>query len=273
MSRNAVSSGWQLGGNAPVAYDTYIVDAFMQDYSRRLAEAASIQKGERILDVACGTGVVTRLCAAQAGTDGHVVGIDLNPGMLARARARDAEGSEIIWHEGSATEMPFPDASFDAVLCQQGLQFIPDKAQALAEMRRVLAREGKLLVSVWRSIEHCPWQRAVADAIEARVGSEPAGLVRSAFTFGDAQKLEQLLSDAGFADTDVVIDSDTIRHPSLSDFVPGYLSATPVAAVVSNLDKDVQNQITVDVREKLAEHLVGDALAVPIEAYLATARR
>ena len=81
------SSGWQLEGDAPLAYDTYIVDAFMQDYSRRLVDAASIKAGDRVLDVACGTGVVTRLAANTTGSEGQIVGFDLNPGMLARARA------------------------------------------------------------------------------------------------------------------------------------------------------------------------------------------
>ena len=81
------SSGWQLGGDAPLAYDTYIVDAFMQDYSRRLVEAAAIESGYRVLDIACGTGVVTRLAASAAGPQGKVIGFDLNAGMLARARA------------------------------------------------------------------------------------------------------------------------------------------------------------------------------------------
>jgi ubiquinone/menaquinone biosynthesis C-methylase UbiE len=153
--------GWQLEGNAPLAYDTHIVDVFLQDYSRRLVEVAAIKAGDRVLDVACGTGVVTQLVANKIGSAGQVVGFDLNAGMLARARASRETAAAIEWRVGNATDMPFADATFDCVICQHGLQFIPDKAAAVSEMHRVLADRGRIVISVWRSIEHCPWQAAM----------------------------------------------------------------------------------------------------------------
>jgi SAM-dependent methyltransferase len=119
--------GWQLEGNAPLAYDAHIVDVFLQDYSRRLVEVAAIKPGDRVLDVACGTGVVTRLVANKVGSAGQVVGFDLNAGMLARARASRETAAAIEWRVGSATDMPFAEAAFDCVICQHGLQFIPDR--------------------------------------------------------------------------------------------------------------------------------------------------
>jgi ubiquinone/menaquinone biosynthesis C-methylase UbiE len=104
--------GWQLEGNAPLAYDTHIVDVFLQDYSRRLVEVAAIKSGDRVLDVACGTGVVTRLVANKIGSAGQVVGFDLNVGMLARARASRETAAAIEWRLGNATDMPFADATF-----------------------------------------------------------------------------------------------------------------------------------------------------------------
>jgi ubiquinone/menaquinone biosynthesis C-methylase UbiE len=266
------SSGWQLVGDAPLAYDNYIVEAFMQDYSRRLVEAATIMTGDRVLDVACGTGVVTRLAASKTGPEGRVVGFDLNPGMLARARAADGTAAWIEWREGSATEMPFTDASFDRVLCQQGLQFIPDKAAALTEMHRILAPEGRLVLSVWRSIEHCPWQEAIANAVERHIGKDPAVLVRSAFSLGDADQLRQTIASVGFNNVDIRVERDTIRHASLVEYVSGYLSATPIAAAVAGLDAETQGKIVADVRDALAKYRTGDGLAVPIEAHLAIAR-
>jgi len=169
--------------------------------------------------------------------------------------------------------MPFADASFDLMLCQHGLQFFPDKAAALAEMHRVLTPGGRLLVSVWRSIEHCPWQSAIANAIDHHVGSEPAALVRSAFSFGDPEQLRQTVVSARFRDVEVRVESETIRHASLAEYVPGYISATPVAGAVAGLDAAVQRKIVADVRDALAAYLVGDGLAVPIEAHLAIAYR
>jgi ubiquinone/menaquinone biosynthesis C-methylase UbiE len=270
---NAQGSGWQLGGDAPLAYDTYIVDAFMRGYSRRLVEAAEIEPGNSVLDVACGTGIVTRLAAEEAGPKGSVVGFDLNAGMLARARASKENPTTIEWHEGGVTEMPFDDASFDRILCQHGLQFFPDKPAALSEMHRVLAPGGRLLVSVWRSIEHCPWQSAIAEAIGRHIGHEPAAIVRSAFGFGDAEQLRQSVVDAGFSDVEVRVEAETIRHASLEEYVPGYISATPAAGAVAGLDAAVQRKILDDVRSALGPYRVGDGLAAPIEAHLAMGHR
>ena len=267
------TSGWQLGGDAPLAYDSYIVDTFMRGYSQRLVEAATIESGNRILDVACGTGVVTRLAANKVGPEGSVVGFDLNAGMLARARASEGNAATIDWQEGSVTEMPFNDACFDRILCQHGLQFFPDKPLALAEMHRVLAPGGRLLVSVWRTLDRCPWQSAIADAINRHVGEKQAALVRSAFSFGDAEQLRQSIVDAGFRDVEVRIEAETICHPSLEEYVPGYISATPVAGAVAGLDAGVQGKILDHVRSALEPYRVGDGLAAPIEAHLAIGYR
>jgi SAM-dependent methyltransferase len=193
--------------------------------------------------------------------------------MLSRARSYEEKAGAVDWCEGSAAAMPFAASSFDAVLCQHGLQFMPDKAAVLSEMHRVLAPDGRLFISVWRSIEHCPWQAAIADAIERSIGSEPAAQVRSAFTFGDADQLRDTIATAGFSDVEIRVESETIRHSSLADYVPGYISATPVAAAVAGLDTGTQNKIVADVREALAAHLVGEGLAVPIEAHMAIAHR
>ena len=274
MSQNSAGvSGWQLEGDASLAYDTHIVDVFLQDYSRRLVEVAAIKPGDRVLDVACGTGVMTRLLANKIGSAGQVVGFDLNAGMLARARASDETATAIEWRLGNATDMPFADATFDCVICQHGLQFIPDKAAALSEMHRVLADRGRTVISVWRSIEHCPWQAAIADAVERNVGSEQAAQIRSAFSFGDADQLQQLIVAAGFRGVEIRVERETIRHASMADYVPGYISATPVAAAVAGLDKEAQAKFTTDVRDALAAYRVGDGLAAPIEAHVAIGHR
>jgi SAM-dependent methyltransferase len=169
--------------------------------------------------------------------------------------------------------MPFGDATFDCVICQHGLQFIPNKAAAVSEMRRVLADRGRIVISVWRSIEHCPWQAAIADAVERNIGSEQAAQIRSAFSFGDSNQLQQIIVAAGFRDVEVRVERETIRHASMAEYVPGYISATPVAAAIAGLDKEAQAKITTDVRNALAAYRVGDGLAAPVEAHVATGHR
>lgn len=265
--------GWQLEGNAPLAYDTHIVDVFLRDYSRRLVEIAAVKPGDRVLDVACGTGVVTQLVANKIGSAGQVVGFDLNAGMLARAKDSRETAVAIEWRLGNATDMPFGDATFDCVICQHGLQFIPNKAAAVSEMHRVLADRGRIVISVWRSIEHCPWQAAIADALDRNMGHEQATQIRSAFSFGDADQLKQVIVTAGFRDVEVRIERETIRHASVAEYVPGYISATPVAAAVAGLDREAQEKIITDVRDALAAYRVGDGLAAPIEAHVAIGHR
>jgi len=236
-------------------------------------EVAAIKPGDRVLDVACGTGVLTRLLANKIGSAGQVVGFDLNAGMLARARASGETAAAIEWRLGNATDMPFADAAFDCVICQHGLQFIPNKAAAVSEMHRVLADRGRTVISVWRSIEHCPWQAAIADAVERNVGREQAAQIRSAFSFGDADQLQQIIVAAGFRGVEIRIERETIRHASMAEYVPGYISATPVAAAVAGLDKEAQEKITTDVRDALAAYRVGDGLAAPVEAHVAIGHR
>src|SRR5262245_34608362 len=240
------SSGWQLRGSAAEAYERYIVQAFMQGWTHALLERANLAAGARVLDVACGTGVVARLVATRVGQKGRVVGVDLNTGMLATARMlpQSLSGAAVEWREGNVTALPFPEAAFDAVLCQQALQFFPDKPAALRDMRRVLVSTGQLVLSVWRSIAHCPWLRAVADALERHVSPAAALGIRGAFALADKEELRALINAAGFRAVRNRIDSQVIRYPSLKEFVSGYLSATPVAQVAATRDEPTRAAIT-----------------------------
>jgi len=119
------------GGNPPANYERFFVPAIGAPLAKDLIRVAALRPGERVLDVACGTGVVARFASEQVGTTGTVVGLDVNPGMLAVARSATPPGMSIEWHQASAEGMPFPDAAFDVVLCQMGLQFMPNKQAAL----------------------------------------------------------------------------------------------------------------------------------------------
>ena len=141
---------WQLSAKAAELYERIPARYILGPWAPLLVERAAVAPGERVLDVACGTGVVTRAAAERAAAGGHVAGIDLNPGMIAVARSLPPVAA-IEWREASALALPFQDSHFDVVLCQQGLQFFPDKALALREMRRVLRRGGRLALSVWNN--------------------------------------------------------------------------------------------------------------------------
>jgi SAM-dependent methyltransferase len=167
-------------------------------WSRRSSHAGrrtSWTRQERVLDVACGTGVVTRLLAERVGVGGRVAGLDLNPTMLATARVV-AGRANVEWFEGNAMNMALPDAAFDAVVYQQGLQFIPDKLAALREMRRVLVPGGRLALSVWRSVDQAPGYRVLQVALGRRLGPEKAAL--PPFGLPDGQVIRAIVASAGF---------------------------------------------------------------------------
>lgn len=142
---------WQVAGSAPENYEEYLVPVIFGPWGNDLLTVAALRPGEHLLDVACGTGIVARLAAEKVGPTGKVVGVDINPGMLAAARKSSASAT-IDWREGNAMALPLPDVTFSVAVCQQGLQFFPDRAAALREMHRVLMPRGRLVVSCWKGI-------------------------------------------------------------------------------------------------------------------------
>jgi ubiquinone/menaquinone biosynthesis C-methylase UbiE len=194
-------------------YHRHLVPAIFEPWAEDLVDLAAPQPGERVLDVACGPGVVARLAARRAGA-GRVTGLDVNPGMVEVARSLPSE-LPISWQQGSAVQMPFPGEAFDVVLCQQGLQFFGDRAAGLNEMRRVLVPDGRVVLAVWGPIERSPGFAALAAALERNVSAAAAAAARSPFSLWDAGELRDLIEGAGFRN--VVVHSRTrmLRFPRL----------------------------------------------------------
>jgi len=267
-------SGWQLAsGSVAEAYEHYLMSTFGNAWTQALVQLAAPAEGDRVLDVACGTGAAARFAAPLVGPTGLVTGLDLNAGMLTIARAMPApEGITIAWREGNATALPFPNASFDVVCCQQGLQFFPDRPAALREMFRVLAPTGRLALAVWRGLEHQPFYAALTEALERYVSSAAAASLRAAFTLAHADELRALLAGAGFRDIRVRIRSRLTRYPSPGEFVLGYLSGTPMAGAVTTLDEPTRTAMVDHVCTSLRDYMDDEGMAAPWEAHLVTAR-
>jgi len=135
VSARDLEHGWQLTGSSADAYEQLLVPAIFEPWAQGLVDLADPRLGEHVLDAACGTGVVARAAASRVGADGTVTGVDVNAGMLATARGSDAA---IAWRHADVTALPFPDGTFDVVLCQQGFQFMADRDSAARELRREL---------------------------------------------------------------------------------------------------------------------------------------
>lgn len=176
------------------AYERRFVEPLFRPWALRLIAAAGITPGARVLDIACGTGIVAREAAHRAAPGGRVTGLDINAGMLAVAGRL---APEIDWREGDAEALPFTDAAFDAVLCQFGLMFFADRQAALGEMWRVLASGGRLAVSVFDSLTANRAYSAMADLLERRLGADAALALRFPFSLGDPEALAALAAEAG----------------------------------------------------------------------------
>ena len=236
-----------------------------------LVETARLAAGERVLDVACGTGVVARAAAERVGRGGRVVGIDLNPGMIAVAQSLPAiDGAPIEWLERSALDLGLEDASFDVVLCQQGLQFFPDKAVALREMRRVLAGNGRLALGVWNNVGL--YNTAVSGALAQFVGSDVAARFNASRKTPTADELRQLATEAGFSNAEVRVSRINVHLPRIDKFVLDHLAATPVAAAVAAAVAEARKQVGASVMEQLLSYVDGDGITYPEETYVLTAQ-
>jgi ubiquinone/menaquinone biosynthesis C-methylase UbiE len=256
---------WQLEDASAALYERYLVPAVTLPWAVDLVERVGVRPGDRVLDVACGTGTVARVAAERVGSDGRVVGLDINHGMLAVARTL---GASIEWVEGSALALPFDDREFGVVLCQLGLQFVPDRPAALREMRRVLAAGGRAGVSVFSAIERNPATHALSDALDRHVGSEASRAKRNEHSLADVEELRALLTGAGFTDVLIVTVERPVRFESAAAYVRIQLTATPLAALFS---ERLAGLVAADVAERLAPYVGEDGLQFPQEVHVALA--
>jgi ubiquinone/menaquinone biosynthesis C-methylase UbiE len=241
----SVPSFEAYAGTAPENYERYFVPAIGRPLADALVDVAGVRPGQRVLDVACGTGVVARVAAERAGAEGSVAGVDVNPGMLGVARSMTAGGAPISWHETSADALPFPDGAFDLVLCQLGLQFFPDRLGALREMRRVLAPAGRTLVLVPGPAPEI--FVILEEFLAAHFTPDVAAFVQVVFSLHEPDELRGLMADAGFRRSDARAHGTTLQLPPPEEFLWQYVSSTPLATAVTGLDDHARLAVTRDV--------------------------
>jgi len=258
----------QVTSSAAEVYEEFFVPALFQEWSDRVADAVKLRAGDRVLDVACGTGVLTRAAAVRVGPSGAAIGLDVNEGMLAVARRK---APRLDWRSGRAEALPFDTESFDAVVSQFGLMFFEDRRAALAEMMRVLRHGGRLAVAVWDSLERTPGYATVTQLLQRLFGDRVADALRAPFALGDPGALRSLFSSAGIPSATVTTVRGTARFPSIKAWIYTDVKGWTLADMID----DAQLARLLDEAEKaLRPFLAADGtVAFEAPAHIVTATK
>ncbi|MDT8387461.1 MAG: methyltransferase domain-containing protein [Thiogranum sp.] len=240
------------------AYEALHVPALFKQWCPRVLDAAGVASGDRVLDVACGTGVLAREAMIRVGPAGSVAGVDLGHGMIAVAKEL-APGIE--WQECAAESLPFPDRSFDAVVSQFGLMFFADRSQALREMVRVLKPGARLAVAVWDSLDRSEAYPEEVQLLQRLAGKEAADALRAPFVLGDKDELIALFEASGVKSVGVETYTGPARFPGVRTMIEADLRGwLPVMGVV--LQEAQIDGILDEAEEVLAEYVSADGMVV-----------
>ena len=262
---------FQLSDDAAQRYEQGTIPTIMKFHTEAMFNHVSLYEGDRVLEVACGTGIVTRVAVTRFPNIASITGVDLNPNMLDIARAQTPKTDiPIGWREGDMCALPFPDASFDIVLCQQGLQYIPDKVAALSDMKRVLAPGGRLAFTVWNTPHRN--SAALADALRRHVNDDAATRLLAPFAWGDIDAIWKSVDDAGFHDIEVEAIESMSRLSTSSDAVRRSIENVTARLPFTREIAEALTELEQDVSAALQVYRVGNEFVMPSTAHLVRAR-
>jgi SAM-dependent methyltransferase len=267
-ARAGMSSHTAFSGSVPGNYDRYLGPALFEPYAADLAARIPTTDGVRVLELACGTGRVTRHLRAALPASASLVATDLNEPMLEFARAAVPDPG-ITWQQADAEALPFPDGSFDAVVCQFGLMFLPDKAQGLREARRVLVPGGLFVASVWESIAAHPHARAIDAAFTGLFPESPPRFLEVPHGYHDRDRIRADFEAAGWDELEIELVRLQGEAPSARDVAVGFASGSPLTHELVERGADLTA-----VEDRITEELGGGApYTVELAALLLTATK
>jgi ubiquinone/menaquinone biosynthesis C-methylase UbiE len=230
-------------GSIPENYDRYLGPIFFQQYADDLVARLPVTSGMRVLETACGTGILTERLVRRLAGRGTVVATDLNEPMIAHAQRRFPAAPHLEWRQADATKLPFQDASFDAVICQFGLMFFPDKAAGIREAYRVLKPGGRYLLNTWDALEHNPVARITHETIASFFPSEPPQFYTVPFSLHDKARVCAWLEAAGFHHIETHSAPGTGISPSAAEAVIGLIEGNPVYTAIMDRRPEALTEI------------------------------
>jgi ubiquinone/menaquinone biosynthesis C-methylase UbiE len=260
-------------GSIPENYDRYLGPILFQHYADDLVARLEVVSGMRVLETACGTGILTERLVRRLAGQGTVVATDLNEPMIAHGQRKLAGAARLEWRQADATKLPFEDASFDAVVCQFGLMFFPDKAAGVREAFRVLKPGGRYLLNVWEALEHNPVARITHETVTSFFPSDPPQFYTVPFSLHDKARVCAWLEAAGFEE----IESHSVRRigisPSAAEAAIGLIEGNPVYNAIMDRRPEALGDIKAAVITNLAAQLGDHPLRCHLRALVFSARR
>ena len=260
-------------GSVPENYDRFMGPMFFEPYAVDMAERLPIEGVESVLEIACGTGIVTRAMRDILPSAARIVATDLNEGMIERARGKFGPDDGIEFRQADATSLPFDDASFDAVVCQFGLMFFPDKLAAMGEVLRVLKPGGTLLFSVWDRMETNDISLAVHETMQNLFPDDPPRFYSIPFGTNDAGLIRSLLEDAGFADVQMMTVTKTSTSPSASDAVRGLIEGTPLFGQIMDRGPERLTEVLDTTADAIRQRFGDNPVTTKMQALVWSARK
>ncbi len=258
-------------GTIPEVYDRFLGSLLFEPYAVDMARRVAELEPDNVLEVAAGTGIVTRRLLESLPRASRLTATDLNDPMIEHARGRIGKDSRVSWRQADALNLPFRNEEFDAVVCQFGLMFFPDKLRGMREFHRVLSPGGHLLLSVWDSFEHNPVGNIIHTMLAEVFPVDPPDFYRIPFGSHDATELRRLATDAGF--TEVKIETLTLEgtSPSAGEAAIGLVRGNPVVNAIRERAPERLEEIESRTRERLAGRYGSRGLRVASQAHILTA--
>jgi ubiquinone/menaquinone biosynthesis C-methylase UbiE len=259
-----------FSGSIPQLYDRYLGPVFFEPYAIDLARRVAAHAPGRVLEMACGTGIVTQQLRAHLAPEVEIVATDLSQPMLDYARTKLATLKNVDWRQADIAALPFPDASFASVVCQFGLMFVPDKQAAFREARRVLSKGGLFAFNVWDSIDANPFAHIQHETLAKLFPADPPQFF-TPFSFHDHEVLRQLLTTHDFGNVHLETVTLEARSESAKDLATGFIQGTPLSAAIQERGASF-DPIIEAVAEALAQHGGAAPFRSTLQAVVVTAR-
>ena len=262
----------QFAGSIPAAYDKYLGPLFFEPYAEDVAARLKVPEQSSVLELACGTGVLTRILRDRLPATAKLVATDLNEPMFRAAASKFHANDAVEWKQADACSLPFGDRLFDAVVCQFGFMFVPDKTLCAREARRVLKPGGIFLFNVWDSIVENPLGRIAHETIGSFFEKDPPTFYEVPFGFHDHDEIKRVLESAGFRDVRLDVVSKTSVPTRADHAAAGLVHGNPVSIAITERDAALLPVITNAVAEALTKELGGPTFRAPMRAIVVEAR-